>query len=671
MIIKKIILENYGLYGGINEFDLVPRSNKNEKRNIILIGGKNGVGKTTLLNALRLVLYGKSILGKRVSQADYEAFLRQQVHQNKNPILKNTFSRLSVEFEHVAMGQYKNYIVERSWSIEKGGLKEFLKIFSDEELKENVTDDYWKGFIEEIIPERLSQLFFFDGEKIKDIAHDTTDNIVLADAIKTLLGLDIVEKLKADLSIYKTREVKKSSLNSFKKQWDHIDTAIKKLEDEVATKNKDLRDVNGQINGNLGAIKEWEKKLQSEGGHFAILRESLKKEKNEINVKIVELEDRIKEKCIDIFPFSLCSTVNGLLKMQIKNEKELSRSYTVQKEMREFQSDVIATLKDEKSIDGSDKKAIEGIISDVIKARLVSSESRSKVEKVLNFSENLANDVSSVLDDAERESGPVVKKSCMELEKVYERLRMVTKELSKSPDESLIQPFFEELTLLNRRHGELQQKEAHLQEVKKTKEYALKKYQWDKNKLIEQQKVHDQIQDRLKMVKKIGTILDHYYKELKEAKIDQLNQSFCEGFNLLMRKQIIERIKINPETFDVTLFDGSGDAVSKEAFSSGERQLYAIAMLWSLAKTSGRPLPVIIDTPLGRLDSDHRKNLISNYYPMASHQVILLSTDTEIDQKLYNGLKPNISHCYELKYDSESKSTSPTEGYFWKEGLYA
>jgi DNA sulfur modification protein DndD len=105
----------------------------------------------------------------------------------------------------------------------------------------------------------------------------------------------------------------------------------------------------------------------------------------------------------------------------------------------------------------------------------------------------------------------------------------------------------------------------------------------------------------------------------------------------------------------------------KAELSSGEKQIYAIAMLWGLARTSGRPLPVIIDTPLGRLDSEHRANLCQNYFPNASHQVILLSTDTEVDRPLFDNLRDHISHAYSLNYDPADACTRVTEGYFWKD----
>jgi DNA sulfur modification protein DndD len=98
--------------------------------------------------------------------------------------------------------------------------------------------------------------------------------------------------------------------------------------------------------------------------------------------------------------------------------------------------------------------------------------------------------------------------------------------------------------------------------------------------------------------------------------------------------------------------------------SAGEKQVYAIAMLWALARTSGRALPMIIDTPLARLDSEHRAAIVERYLPAASHQVIVLSTDTEVDRTLLEKLMPAVSHTFRLEYDSKLGSTAAVPGYF-------
>ena len=88
-------------------------------------------------------------------------------------------------------------------------------------------------------------------------------------------------------------------------------------------------------------------------------------------------------------------------------------------------------------------------------------------------------------------------------------------------------------------------------------------------------------------------------------------------------------------------------------------------MLWALARASGRPLPMIVDTPLARLDSAHRKLLLEHYFPRASHQILLLSTDTEIDQAAFGELRPYVAHAYRLEFDFTEAATAISRGYFW------
>lgn len=101
--------------------------------------------------------------------------------------------------------------------------------------------------------------------------------------------------------------------------------------------------------------------------------------------------------------------------------------------------------------------------------------------------------------------------------------------------------------------------------------------------------------------------------------------------------------------------------------SAGEKQLMVIALLWALGICSKKRLPVIIDTPLSRLDSNHRTALIKTYFPHASDQTIILSTDSEIDQHYYDLMKENVDDEYTLVYDDLSKSSSIVSGYFPEE----
>jgi DNA sulfur modification protein DndD len=164
----------------------------------------------------------------------------------------------------------------------------------------------------------------------------------------------------------------------------------------------------------------------------------------------------------------------------------------------------------------------------------------------------------------------------------------------------------------------------------------------------------------------IKLILSSFHKEVLKRHIDRIQSLILDSFNQLAHKKtLIRDFVISPDDFSISIKGVDGQKVSPDRLSAGERQLLSISMLWGLARASGRLLPSVIDTPLGRLDSAHRNNLVKNYFPYCSHQVFLLSTDEEIDKKHYDNLKSRIGHSYYLNFDSTKNATVIEKGYFW------
>lgn len=162
--------------------------------------------------------------------------------------------------------------------------------------------------------------------------------------------------------------------------------------------------------------------------------------------------------------------------------------------------------------------------------------------------------------------------------------------------------------------------------------------------------------------------MQEFLQRVTARKIDRLSALITESFRFLLRKQeFVERIYIDPATFAITLCDDSGASIAKERLSEGEKQIFAISVLWGLARASARPLPAVIDTPMARLDAKHRNHLVERYFPHANHQVVIFSTDTEVDRQYYPLLQPFIARAYHLNYDEKRKVTIGEEGYFWKE----
>jgi DNA sulfur modification protein DndD len=133
------------------------------------------------------------------------------------------------------------------------------------------------------------------------------------------------------------------------------------------------------------------------------------------------------------------------------------------------------------------------------------------------------------------------------------------------------------------------------------------------------------------------------------------------------KDNLITKVSVNRETFEIILYDKDENPFPKDLLSKGEKQMYATAVLLALAKTSGKPLPFMIDTPLARLDIGHRDNLIKKFFPYASHQVVIFSTDSEIDEKYYPKLKPYLSRSYAMEYLPGEGKTRQHLGYFWND----
>lgn len=196
------------------------------------------------------------------------------------------------------------------------------------------------------------------------------------------------------------------------------------------------------------------------------------------------------------------------------------------------------------------------------------------------------------------------------------------------------------------------------------------------DKLAEQLKrEHSKGVEAIKQNNRDARIIDHakratqtlaiFKKRLLDQHAGKLGELVQESFSHLIRKEALtSKIRIDPKTCSLSLFDEDGNSIPASRLSAGERQLLAVSLLWGLARAAGRPLPIVVDTPLGRLDGAHRVNLVSRYFPQASHQVIVLSTDEEIDVNLITLVKPYLSHTYLLEYLNAHKCSTIRKGYF-------
>jgi DNA sulfur modification protein DndD len=163
---------------------------------------------------------------------------------------------------------------------------------------------------------------------------------------------------------------------------------------------------------------------------------------------------------------------------------------------------------------------------------------------------------------------------------------------------------------------------------------------------------------------RIKTTIHRYQEELRPRKREQLRSHLEEMYRSLARKEGVVHSVSFDESYRITLHDVRDSVIPVDTLSAGEREIFALSLLWSLARCYGKDIPIVIDTPLGRLDSKHRSNIVKNYLPKAGTQVIILSTDTEIDKDYFLALEPYVLQTLQVTYDPVALETTVRNGYF-------
>jgi DNA sulfur modification protein DndD len=244
--------------------------------------------------------------------------------------------------------------------------------------------------------------------------------------------------------------------------------------------------------------------------------------------------------------------------------------------------------------------------------------------------------------------------SLEQLEAEREHLRA---ELERVPSDETLSPLVKKLNDLHKRLGVLEKDRDALEDELSRLEFWQERTASQLRGIREQIAEHEAVDERVRMAARTQSVLEAFAQRLTQAKVSQLEEALVKRFNQLVRKQnFVSQAKIDPKHFTVTFYRAGG-VFERTEFSAGERQLLAIATMWALREVSGRPAPVIIDTPLSRLDTEHRLSMVQSYLPHVSHQVLVLATDAEMDEYLLERLKPAVSHIYHLSDDPETGRT--------------
>jgi DNA sulfur modification protein DndD len=314
-----------------------------------------------------------------------------------------------------------------------------------------------------------------------------------------------------------------------------------------------------------------------------------------------------------------------------------------------------------------DQDAID-VLKEYLEADRAQRQQLGKKDTVLDIAPDVRSDLHSLLrgdlDEVRKETARLRKRQ-KALEAAATQAQV---EHENIPNRDTIAQVAEERDTLKREIAELEALYAAMGQDIERQERELVRREQNLARLIEADAKEKGIRDdRARVLHHAGKVratLGAFRLAVIERHVRRIEQLVLESYQQLLRKgALVTRLSIDPESYALTLYGRDGETLSAERLSAGERQLLAIALLWGLAKASGRPLPTAIDTPLGRLDSGHRMHLVERYLPYASHQVLLLSTDEEITGEYLKHLNPWIGRTYRLSYDDEAGETHITSGY--------
>lgn len=685
MLIDKIILKDFRIYQGFHEISFLHQPDKN----VTIIAGNNGFGKTTFLTSLVWCFYGKlmSDVDERFRSEIYESggykrFCRKTINRNtwlsperlelkdriaeaqnhEKDLLNNQFDELStfsvsIEISDIFIPSVPCNRVEVIRSFNSETEEETVKVLIDGRVNELTNEVGTEIFIHDfIMPKEIAKFFFFDAEKIVSLAEirSVEEKRELSKAYTEVLGIKKYEDLKRNLENIRLRlrssqasdeekkqlEIITSEIQKSRKLQEHYQERIESKREEFARKREESERLQEKL------IREGSSISIEELSDLKILRENAIKESKKANQQFKDF--------LELAPFAIASKkLNQVNKYLFLEEENQSSSLSA-----DFFKDKVNAIEkqiNQKSVElGISRETREKLVEILLSELVVSGNKDFK--PLLDFSTEQTNRFRALADNvqnsyAERFRSLVkdmkLKQSAMailvsklagaeskENDRVIQEIRAGKKRL----EEELI--VLEEQILSHRVKAEANSIELR----------SLLKRQSELSKRVNIAIADSQKDETAaRLIKELTVFLTR----LKEKKRESLQSKILTELQRLMHKQqFIERVEVvlEEDLLDIDFYDGVGNLINKDGLSKGEQQLYATALLKALVDESNIKFPIFIDSPLQKFDHKHAINIIKDFYPMISEQVILLPLlEKELTEKEFESLLPRVSKTYVIK----------------------
>ncbi len=651
-------MQDFGPYKGKHRIDFAP---PDKGKPVTLIGGQNGAGKTTLLEAILFVLHGKNAPTQKRSKNSYAAYLASMVNRySDSSEAAVTFNFNSVENGTVTTWEVTRYILKK-----KVKYQESLQVSINGQV-DHVAARRWSFEVESLWPRHLSNILFFDGERLKELASPEATSAALKQAMKLLLGGLPVSKAAVDLKELERRIIAREDVSEAdRKQLKESRDEIKKVMDEITGLVRKLASLRVNHDTAMKNRDELGKEFTAHGGELVGQLTGLRAEKAALEQEQITLQGSMIELAGSALPLAILKKgVNQLsraVELEVGQTRDIEIAEFLQKRDKAFLEFIGEKLESYEL----DINLIDGWLQNNTPTR------EKELETV--HEPSLVNDLSvlsHLLPDVHKQAMEAVSKA----KQVSSRLSDIDRMMQELPGEEDVITMKENLLLTEAKESHLLKEIEKLELITSQRRTVLERLEQGEQNIIKKaSKSLDKEAAGARVLEKLPELVEFfkgYEKALLLNSIEDMENSVFKCLSSMFKKEkLVKKLTIDPGSFEISLFDESNSRVGVDRLSAGERQMLATSIIWALGQLSENAAPVVIDTPVGRLDSDYRAMFIGSYLPMAANQVIVLSTDEEINETYFPLIKEAVGAEYELKFDIATQSSLIRKGYPFKTRL--